>query len=109
MDLDLDAKNPSRVIEQPLKIPFIAAVVVVINHKKPEVTEEILRRVGPKLQDSLRIGEWRTVKLLLRFLACMQRLLQGDGVFPILGELFDRAVDLQTASSEDVGVRFSDL
>ena len=83
--------------------------MVVVNHKKPEITQEILGRVGPMLQDSLKSGEWRTVKLLLRFLACMQRLLQGEGVFPILGELFDRAVDLQTASSEDVRTPLSDF
>lgn len=28
----------------------------------------------------------------------------GDGVFPILEELFSRAVDLQTASAEDVSI-----
>ena len=97
-----DAYVLSRVVEQPLKIPYIAAIVMVINQKKPAVTEEVLAKIGSYLQDSLRVGEWRGVKLLLRFLACVQGLLQADGVFPILGELFDRAVDLQTASSEDV-------
>ena len=99
----------SRVVEQPLKIPYLAAIVVVINRKKPEVTEEVLAKVGSNLQDSLKDGEWRRVKLLLRFLGCLQGSLQGDGVFPILGELFDRAVDLQTASSEDVRTRLSRL
>ena len=95
----------SRITEQPLKIPYIAAIVVVINRKKPEVTGEILAKVGSNLQNFLKAGEWRGVKLLLRFLGCVQGLLEGDGVFPILGELFDRAVDLQTASSEDVRTR----
>lgn len=44
------------------------------------------------------------MKLVLRFLACLQGVLDGDGVFPILDELFSRAVDLQTASSEDVSM-----
>ena len=35
----------------------------------------------------------------------MQDILEGDGVFPILDELFSRAADLQTASSEDVSER----
>ena len=48
------------------------------------------------------MGAWREVKLVLRFLACLQGLLEGEGVFPILEDLFSRAVDLQTASSEDV-------
>lgn len=29
-------------------------------------------------------------------------MLEGEGVFPVLEELFSRAADLQTASSEDV-------
>ena len=66
------------------------------------MTGEILEKVGSRLQEYLKAGAWREVKLLLRFLGCLQGLLAGDGVFPILGELFDRAVDLQTASSEDV-------
>ena len=68
------------------------------------MTGEILAKVESKLQSFLKAGQWREVKLLLRFLGCLQGLFTGDGVFPILGELFDRAVDLQTASSEDVCV-----
>ena len=54
------------------------------------------------MQEHLEAGAWREVKLVLRLLACLQGVLEGDGVFPILEELFSRAVDLQTASSEDV-------
>ena len=42
------------------------------------------------------------MKLYLKFLACLQACLEGDGVFPLLEELFSRAADLQTASSDDV-------
>ena len=96
------------VVEQPLKIPFLAAIVCIVNPKKPEVTEEVLAKAGSSLQEHLQAGNWREVKLLLRFLGCLQGLLQGDGIFPILGELFDRAVDLQTASSEDVRLHLLD-
>ncbi|MCJ1353077.1 MAG: hypothetical protein MMC33_003061 [Icmadophila ericetorum] len=89
------------VVEQPLKIPIVAATVLIVNTQKPEVTEEILIRAGELIQDYLRSGAWREVKLILRFFACLQGLLQGDGVLPLLEELFSRAVDLQTASSED--------
>ena len=89
-------------MEQPLKIPIVAATVLIVNTQKPEVTEEILIRAGELIQDYLRSGAWREVKLILRFFACLQGLLQGDGVLPLLEELFSRAVDLQTASSEDV-------
>ena len=47
-------------------------------------------------------GKWREVKLVLRLYACLQGILAGEGVFFILEELFSSAVDLQTASSEDV-------
>ncbi|MCJ1472825.1 hypothetical protein MMC13_001474 [Lambiella insularis] len=90
------------VLEQPFKIPFVAAIVLLINPQKPEVAQEMLSRAGKAMHESLQTGAWREVKLVLRFLACLQGLLEGDGVFPILEELFSRAVDLQTASSEDV-------
>ena len=91
-------------VEQPLKIPFIAAIVIIINPQKPEVVQEILARAAKAVQEYLKAGHWREVKLVLRFLACLQGLLEGDGVFPLLDELFSRAVDLQTSSSEDVSI-----
>lgn len=90
------------VIEQPLKIPFIAATVLVANDYKSELVEDVLKRARESLQQYIDVGAWREVKLLLRFLGCLQSIFEGDGVFPILEELFARAVDLQTASSEDV-------
>jgi nuclear cap-binding protein subunit 1 len=90
------------VIEQPLKIPFIAATVLVANNYKSELVEDVLKRARESLQQYIDAGAWREVKLLLRFLGCLQSIFEGDGVFPILEELFARAVDLQTASSEDL-------
>lgn len=92
------------VVEQPFKIPFAAAIVLVLNPRKAELVQEFLARAATALQTYLRCGSWREVKLVLRFLACLQGVLEGDGVFPILDELFSRAVDLQTASSEDVSI-----
>lgn len=91
-----------RVMEQPLKIPFAAAIVLYANEIKPEVAMEVLAQAGAKAQLALEKGNWREFKLLLRFFACMQTLFEGEGVWPILDELFNRAVDLQAASSEDV-------
>jgi hypothetical protein len=54
------------------------------------------------LQKRLETGSWREVKLYLRFLGCLQGLFENEGVFVILEDLFSRAVDLQTQSSEDV-------
>ncbi|RSL96697.1 hypothetical protein CEP52_011324 [Fusarium oligoseptatum] len=88
-------------LEQPLKTPFVAAVVLIINTLKSEFVDDILARLAQVTQDKIAEGAWRDVKLLLKFLACLQSLLEGDGVFPLLEELFSRAADLQTASSDD--------
>lgn len=93
-----------RVVEQPFKTPFVAAVVIFINQKKPELAEQVLTKAQNFLQGYLDVGDWREVKLVLRFLACLQGTLEEEGVFPVLEELFNRAVDLQTASSEDVSI-----
>lgn len=66
------------------------------------VMDDMLGRVAAAVEEKVKVGEWRTVKLYLKLLACLQNALDGEGVFPILDALFDRAVDLQTASSEDV-------
>lgn len=92
------------VVEQPFKTPFVAAIIVVASPQRLELGEQIVAKFVTNLQGYLRSGCWREVKLVLRLLACLQGLLEGDGVFPILEELFSRAVDLQTASSEDVSI-----
>ncbi|KAI1812889.1 MIF4G like-domain-containing protein [Poronia punctata] len=96
--LDLVAQM---VLEQPLKTPFVAAVVLVVNTLKPEALDVLLARIVSATEEKVSAGEWRDVKLYLKFLACLQGSLEGDGLFPVLDELFSRAVDLQTASSED--------
>ncbi|TRX95441.1 hypothetical protein FHL15_003772 [Xylaria flabelliformis] len=92
---------PQMVLEQPLKTPFVAAVVLVVNSLKPEVLDALLARITSATEEKAKEGEWRDVKLYLKFLACLQSCLEGDGLFLVLDELFSRAVDLQTASSED--------
>lgn len=89
------------VLEQPLKTPFVAAVVLLINTLKPEVVDQLLARLAPATEAKIQQGEWRDLKLYLKFLACIQACLEGDGIFPLLEELFSRAADLQTASSDD--------
>ncbi|KAH8431232.1 NCBP1 family protein [Aspergillus melleus] len=97
VDISLDL-----VLEQPLKIPFIAAITLVANAYKSELVSDILKKAGELLQNHVEAGGWRETKLLLRFLGCLQSIFEGDGIFPILEELFTRAVDLQTTSSEDL-------
>ncbi|KAI1367551.1 MIF4G like-domain-containing protein [Xylaria arbuscula] len=92
---------PQMVLEQPLKIPFVAAVVLVVNSLKPEFLDTLLVRITSTTEERVKDGEWRDVKLYLKFLACLQSCFEGDGLFSVLEELFSRAVDLQTASSDD--------
>ncbi|KAH9872704.1 hypothetical protein J1614_005098 [Plenodomus biglobosus] len=90
------------IIEQPFKIPFIAAVAFYGNDVKPDIMMEAMKRVGERAQEALDAGEWKEFKLTLRFFACLQSLFEGDGVFPFLGQLFDTVVDLQSANENDV-------
>lgn len=89
-------------LEQPLKTPFVAAVFLVINTLKPELIDEVLAKLAQATESKISQGEWRDAKLYLKFLACLQACMEGDGLFPVLEELFSRAADLQTASSDDV-------
>lgn len=88
--------------EQPLKTPFVAALLLIVNVLKPDIVLEVLRAVAAATESAIAEGRWREVKLQLRLIACLQTCLDGDGVFPLLDTLFARAVDLQTASSDDV-------
>jgi nuclear cap-binding protein subunit 1 len=90
------------VVEQPFKIPNVAAVILYANDLNPAVAQEILVRSGEKTQILLEDGMWREFKLLIRLYACMQSLFEGDGIFALLDQLFDRAADQQTASQDDV-------
>jgi nuclear cap-binding protein subunit 1 len=40
----------------------------------------------------------------MRLLGCLQGLFEGDGIFPLLEQFFERAADLQMQSSEDVSI-----
>ncbi len=92
------------VVEQPFKIPFLAAVIVVLNglNRGEEAVAEVLARAATNVEHGVAQGNWREVKLLLKFIGGLQGVLVDEGVWPVLTELFERAVDLQTTSSDDV-------
>jgi nuclear cap-binding protein subunit 1 len=85
-----------------MKIPIVSAVVLYANAVKRETAEKVIAQAGLDLQQAIDAGDWSSTKLLLRFLASSTQLFESDGMMVILDDLFDRAVDLQTASSEDV-------
>lgn len=91
-------------MEQPLKIPYVAATVLFANAESHEVGALFLERLTPLVQEAVNAGQWRDFKLLLRLLCCLGPAFAQDGVMPILDELFNRAADLQTESQEDVSV-----
>lgn len=82
--------------------------MVEVNGAKPDFVQQTLEKTTQALQTCLEAGDWRLYKLVLRFLACMQSIFEGDGLFDMLDELFNRAVDLQAASSRDVWFSISD-
>ena len=84
-----------------MKIPWLASVILLANARKPEFGTDVVKKLGEELQKHINEGNWRSAKLFLRFLSCLQGVFEGDGIFPILEELFVRAADLQTKSSED--------
>ncbi|KAJ5033438.1 uncharacterized protein L3040_008553 [Drepanopeziza brunnea f. sp. 'multigermtubi'] len=99
------------VVEQPLKIPFVAAVVLVLNALVGgggdgdaggvSVAKEVLLKVCERLGGALLGGDWREVKLCSRFLGAVQGMLEGEGVWGVLQDFLGRAVDLQTGDCEE--------
>jgi hypothetical protein len=96
----------ARIIEQPFKIPFVAAVIFYGNQVKTEIAAEAIKRAGEELQAAFNAGQWTEFKLFLRFFACLQSLFEGDGIFAFLQQIFDTVVDLQSENENDVSWPF---
>jgi len=92
------------VVEQPFKIPFVAAVILVVNTLRGEMVSELLERAAANVNTAITRGDWREVKLYMKFLGSLQGLLEGEGVFPVLQDILTKAVDLQTENNEEVGL-----
>jgi nuclear cap-binding protein subunit 1 len=72
------------------------------NEIDSNVTSDMIQRAASQAQAALDTGSWREFKLTLRFLASLQGILENDGIFPLLDDLFSSAAELQAASQEDV-------
>ena len=94
--------DPGSIVEQPLKIPVSATAILYANSLDSRIAFEAVACVMERAQDAADEGRWTDFKLLLRFLACLQGIFEGDGVFPLLEHLFDKVVDLQSANEHDV-------
>ncbi|RDW89314.1 putative nuclear cap-binding complex subunit NCBP1 [Coleophoma cylindrospora] len=89
------------VVEQPFKTPFVASVVLALNALKSEFVDSIIAKAVTQFESAISQGEWREVKLLMKFLGCLQGILEGDGIFPVLQDILTKAVELQTENSDD--------
>lgn len=90
------------VVEQPFKIPFVAAVILVANTMRQDLVQEVLSRAATGINNAIAKGEWREVKLYMKFLGSLQGLFEGDGIFPVLQDILSKAIDLQTENNEEV-------
>lgn len=73
-----------------------------MNNDKPELVGTLLEKLAVAAQRQLKAGHWNSFKHTLRFLACIQDLFADQGVFSVLKELFERTIDLQSESPDDV-------
>ncbi|PUU73652.1 MIF4G like-domain-containing protein [Tuber borchii] len=87
----------SLVVEQPFKIPFLAAAVLVINSQNAEAGKLILDEFGKAAQAYLTEGFLTSAKLVLRFLAGLQGMVEGHGLYTVLDGIVDQAAGYLTA------------
>ena len=80
----------------------MAAVVLIANTMRQDLVQEILTRAATGTNNAIAKGEWREVKLYMKFLGSLQGLLEGDGIFPVLQDILSKAIDLQTENNEEV-------
>jgi len=80
----------------------VAAVVLIANTMRQDLVQEILTRAATGTNNAIAKGEWREVKLYMKFLGSLQGLLEGDGIFPVLQDILSKAIDLQTENNEEV-------
>ena len=96
----LTAPCPHSIVEQPFKIPFLAAVFRVANAENPEAGRAVVEHIGEALQRYLHVGAFRNVKLVLRFLACLGDMIGDEGVAPILEALIEKLPAYQGDGNE---------
>lgn len=97
-----DVNITVRVIEQPFKIPFVAAIILVANSKNEEVGKQIVEEFRSHAQGYLDECQWRPFKLILRFLACLSSLFSDDGIMILLDDIANFAGEVASGDSSNV-------
>jgi hypothetical protein len=77
-------------LELPPKIPYFASLFVVANARKQVVGKDILDFSVAKVKDLLEQGDLVKGKLMLRFLAGLTRIMEGEGIMAIIGEIVSK-------------------
>lgn len=67
-------------------------MALVVNSQNSEAGKLIVEEAGKAVQQCLIEGTFTRVKLLLRFLGCVQGMLEGSGVYPLLNSIVDKAI-----------------
>ena len=78
------------VLELPPKILYFASLLVVVNARKSTVGKDMTEFVVGKVQERLEAGDLVSGKLLLRFLAGLARIVEGNGVLAVIGEIVSK-------------------
>jgi len=74
-------------MELPPKIPYFASLFVVANARKQIIGKDILEFTVTKVKTLLGQGDLTKAKLMLRFFAGLARIIEGDGVTSLIGEI----------------------
>lgn len=68
---------------------------MLINTTTPEMATLIIEEMAKLATEDLEKGELTAFKLRLRFFGCLQGILEGDGIFPTLNDVVEKARILQ--------------
>jgi hypothetical protein len=77
-------------VELPPKIPYYASVFVVANARKQVIGKDVLEFAVGKVKELIEEGNLVSGKLMLRFLAGLSRIVEGQGVMDVIGEIVSK-------------------
>lgn len=96
--------DPNSIIQQPFKIPFIATVVLLINSTNPEIAQLVVEETVTLAKKHIGDGDLRSFKLELRFLGCLNGMLEDTGILPLVEAIIERARILQESGDEELPI-----
>lgn len=76
---------------------MLAGSIQIANARNEIMGQVVVEMLHTKLQVFIDKNEWRNVKLLLRFLAVLQPIVEGEGIFNLFTLLLENAIEVQSA------------